>query len=384
MSYLFPTYSRWDVSIVEGDGARVKDASGKSYLDFISGIAVTNLGHRHENVKRALENQLDKVWHVSNLFQNDLQEEAAKLLCDNSCADAVFFCNSGAEANEAAIKLARKHTNKEKIITFKQSFHGRTFATMAATGQEKVREGYGTMLPSFDYYEYNDTESMRKLDDHSVAAIMLEVVQGEGGVRPADPEFLKEAEKACKRVGALLIIDEVQTGIGRTGYFFAHQKESIQPDIITAAKGLGSGFPVGAMLGKKELASSFGPGSHGTTFGGSMLAMAAVKATIETVLENEFLEQVVEKGSYLMNILEKELQSSNKVEGIRGKGLMIGIECREPVGSMITALREAGILVLPAGERVIRLLPPLTVSKEEIEEAAEGLKQVLNSAEVSV
>lgn len=384
MSYLFPTYSRWDVSIVEGNGARVKDASGKSYLDFISGIAVTNLGHRHENVVKALENQLGKVWHVSNLFQNDLQEEAAKLLCDNCCADAVFFCNSGAEANEAAIKLARKHTKREKIITFKKSFHGRTFAAMAATGQEKVREGYGSMLPSFEYYDYNDAESMKRLNDQSIAAIMLEVVQGEGGVRPYDPEFLIEAEKACRRIGALLIIDEVQTGMGRTGHFFAHQKESIQPDIITAAKGLGSGFPVGAMLGKKELASSFGPGSHGTTFGGNMLAMAAVKATLETVLENGFLEQVADKGSYLKNLLEKELQSSAKVIGIRGEGLMLGIECSEPVASMITELREAGILVLSAGEKVIRLLPPLTVSKEEIEEAVEGLKQVLYSAKVTV
>ncbi|MCD7034951.1 acetylornithine transaminase [Metabacillus sp. GX 13764] len=384
MSSLFPTYGRWDVAITEGRGSRVKDKNGKEYLDFISGIAVTNLGHRHEKVKEAISEQLEKVWHTSNLFQNDLQEETAEILCSHSAGDAAFFCNSGAEANEAAIKLARKHTKKEKIITFKQSFHGRTFATMAATGQEKVREGYGSMLSSFQYFEYNDTERLKSLKDDSLAAIMLEVVQGEGGVRPADLEFLQEAEKACKRNGALLIVDEVQTGIGRTGSLFAYQEAGLDPDIITAAKGLGSGFPVGAMLGKKELAKSFGPGSHGTTFGGNMLAMAAAKATLETVLAEGFLEEVKEKGSYLLTELKKELDGLDQVEEIRGKGLMAGIACSEKAMPMIEKLREAGLLVLPAGEKVIRLLPPLTVSKEEIGEAVQMIKNVLAKSEVEV
>ncbi|MTH53265.1 acetylornithine transaminase [Bacillus mangrovi] len=376
MSSLFPVYARWDLSIEEGKGAWVKDSEGRQYLDFISGIAVCSLGHQYQPVKDAVAAQLEKVWHVSNLFGIRLQEEAARLITDHSFADAVFFCSSGAEANEAAIKLARKHTGKGRIATFAQSFHGRTFATMAATGQEKVRTGYGEMLPSFEYLPYNDLSALDGLTGSGYAAIMLEVVQGEGGVVPGTAAFLKKAEETCRRLGCLLIVDEVQTGIGRTGKLFAHEG-LLQPDIVTSAKGLGNGFPAGAMLGKKELIPSFQPGSHGSTFGGNPLAMAAVKAVLETVLAPGFLENVKLAGSHFIQQLKAELGHLPIVKDIRGKGMMIGIECTGPVAELITELREKGLLVLPAGEKVIRLLPPINCTEEERGTALTIMKEVL-------
>ncbi|MGD7009170.1 acetylornithine transaminase [Metabacillus sp. 84] len=378
MSSLFPTYARWDLTIEEAEGAWVKDANGKEYLDFVSGIAVCSLGHRFGPVQKALSEQLEKVWHVSNLFGNQLQEEAASLLTKNSFADAVFFCNSGAEANEAAIKLAKKHTGKGTVVTFKQSFHGRTFAAMGATGQEKVRSGFGEMLPSFEYLPYNDEEALMELQGDHYAAIMLEVVQGEGGVIPGTAAFLKRVGEACKRLGCLLIVDEVQTGIGRTGTLFAHEG-LLSPDIATSAKGLGNGFPVGAMLGTKELISSFQAGSHGSTFGGNYLAMAAVKAVLETVLGDGFLEKVRHMGEYLRRVLEKELDGHPMLEEIRGRGMMIGIVWKEPAGERIKEMRDNGLLVLPAGEHVIRLLPPINCTEEECRKAASIIKKVLGT-----
>ncbi|KZZ83740.1 acetylornithine transaminase [Bacillus sp. SJS] len=377
MSSLFPTYARWNLTIEEGKGSWVKDKEGNKYLDFISGIAVCSLGHQFEPVKQAVAEQLDKVWHVSNLFRIELQEEAAGLLTKHSFADAVFFCNSGAEANEAAIKLARKHTGKGKIVTFKQSFHGRTFATMAATGQEKVRAGYGEMLPFFEYLPYNDLSALDELDGENCAAIMLEIIQGEGGVVPGTEAFLQKVEETCKTLGCLLIVDEVQTGIGRTGKLFAHEG-LITPDIVTSAKGLGNGFPVGAMLGKSECTPSFQPGSHGSTFGGNPLAMAAVKAVLETVLEDGFLDAVQKNGENLMNHLKSELEILPMVNEVRGKGMMIGIEWNGPVAGIISELRENGLLVLPAGENVIRLLPPINSTDEECRMAVAMLKAVLD------
>ncbi|MCP8966991.1 acetylornithine transaminase [Ectobacillus ponti] len=376
MSSLFPNYGRWDVEIVSGEGTMVTDAQGKQYLDFVSGIAVSNLGHSHPAVLRAVQEQLQKVWHVSNLFQNSLQEEAASLLVQHSDGQRVFFCNSGAEANEAAIKLARKFTGRHKIITFRQSFHGRTFATMSATGQEKIHSGFGPLLSEFVYLPYNDVAALQEAMSGEVAAVLVEAVQGEGGVLPAEADFMKAIEALCREHGALFMIDEVQTGIGRTGKPFAYQHYGVSPDIITAAKALGNGIPVGAMIGKEALATAFGPGVHGSTFGGNMTAMAAAKAVLQTVFQEEFLAETAAKGELLLELL-KELEQLPFVTEVRGKGLMLGVVCTQEVAPWVTALRQAGLLVLNAGPNVIRLLPPLTVTKEELEKAAAIMKHVL-------
>lgn len=382
MSALFPTYNRWELEIESGEGAKVKDNKGKEYLDFVAGIGVTSLGHRHPQVLAAVEEQLHKVWHVSNLFQIEKQEEVAHKLTAHSSGDVVMFCNSGAEANEAAIKLARKHTEKHKIITFEQSFHGRTFATMAATGQDKIQQGFGPMLETFEYVPYNDAEALEQAIDKETAAVMVEAVQGEGGVHPARPGFLKKVEELCQNHEVLLIVDEVQTGIGRTGKAFAYQHDGISPDIITAAKALGNGLPVGAMIGKQKLVDTFGPGSHGTTFGGNPLVMAAAGAVLDVVFDESFLSEIVEKGEYLFNELKGQLSDLSFVEEIRGKGLMIGIVCCENVAPIVAALRKQGLLVLVAGPNVIRLLPPLIVTKEEIDQAVSMIAKEIRKIEL--
>lgn len=382
MSRLFPTYARWDVEIEHANGTKVIDKNGKSYLDFVSGIAVCNLGHCHGAVLAAVQKQLEKVWHVSNLFENSLQEEVATKLVNHSCGEAVFFCNSGAEANEAAIKLARKYTNKSKIITFQQSFHGRTLGTMAATGQEKVKQGFGPMLETFVHIPYNDVETLKQTIDHETAAVMLEVIQGEGGVHLGNRAFIEAAAALCKQYGALLIIDEVQTGIGRTGKPFAYQHFDISPDIITVAKGLGSGFPVGAMIGKKVLTTAFQAGSHGSTFGGNPLAMTAANATLEIIFDEAFLAEVEEKGAYFSAQLQDICSDVNGFQAIRGKGLLIGAAFDFETTSIIQTLRENGLLVLNAGPHVIRFLPPLTVLKAEIDAAVQIVKEVVQTKRI--
>ncbi|AQS43475.1 acetylornithine transaminase [Bacillus velezensis] len=379
MSSLFQTYSRWPIDIKKAKGTIAEDENGKTYLDFIQGIAVSNLGHCHDAVTEAVKEQLDSVWHVSNLFENDLQEKAAAKLAGHSEGDLVFFCNSGAEANEGAIKLARKATGKTKIVTFHQSFHGRTYAGMAATGQDKIKTGFGPMLQGFHYLPFNDPSAFSTLSkEDDIAAVMLETVQGEGGVNPADPEFIEALQTFCKDKQALLIADEIQTGIGRTGKAFGYEHFGISPDIITAAKGLGNGFPVGAVIGKKKLGDAFTPGTHGTTFGGNKLAMAAVKATLDIVFQPDFLQAAADKGSFLKAQLNREL-TGPFVKEIRGKGLLIGIECAGPVSGIIGDLQERGLLVLPAGPNVIRLLPPLTVSEEEMLSAVSMLKAAIEA-----
>jgi len=369
MSVLFPTYNRFNVAVAEAEGTTVIDENGKSYLDFGAGIGVCNLGHRHPSVQKAIEEQLQKYWHVSNLYHIPIQEDVGALLTNNSMGDCVFYCNSGAEANEAAIKLARKATGKTKIITCRQSFHGRTFATMSATGQEKIQEGFGPLLETFQYVPYNDIEAAKEAIDDSTAAVMLEVIQGEGGVIVGEESFLKQLEAICQEKDILLIIDEIQTGIGRTGKSFAYKHFCISPDIITVAKGLGNGIPVGGMIAKAKYRDVFGPGSHGTTFGGNPIAMASAKAVLQTVFQDEFLEDVTSKGNYLIKQLNEKLGNNPFVKDIRGKGLMIGIECKSDVSEIISNLIDKGLLVLNAGPRVIRLLPPLIVTKEEIDQA---------------
>jgi len=383
MSYLFPTYAKWNVTVKEAKGSWVTDVNDKKYLDFVSGIAVCNLGHANEDVLDAVKEQLSKYWHLSNMFHQPIQEEVAKLLVENSDGEAVFFCNSGAEANEAAIKLARKHTGKTKIVTFLKSFHGRTFATMSATGQEKIHNGFGPLLETFTYLPYNQLEPLDELQD-DVAAIMLEVVQGEGGVIPAQNDFIEKIKETCDRIGALLIIDEVQTGIGRTGKPFAYQHFNLSPDIVTSAKGLGSGLPVGAMIGKKELIESFQAGSHGSTFGGNPIAMASAKATLTKIFNKEFLASVEEKTKYLINKLNLEIGEHPFVNEIRGKGLLIGIECNEQTSSLIDQLRDNNLLTIGAGPEVIRLLPPLNVSVEELDLAVEIIAKTFAAVNQSV
>ncbi|MBC2365147.1 acetylornithine transaminase [Listeria booriae] len=379
MSNLFPTYAKFPIEIVEGKGTVVKDVNGKEYLDFTSGIAVCNLGHCNEAVLAAVQQQLTQIWHTSNLFESSIQEQVADKLTAGS-KRAVFFCNSGAEANEAALKLAKKHTGCDEIITFQQSFHGRTIATMTATGQGKIHDGFGTLLPGFTYLPYNDLEALEQTISEQTAAVMLEVIQGEGGVIPATTEFLQGASALCAKYGALLIIDEVQTGMGRTGKRFAFEHAGIEPDIFTLAKGLGNGLPVGAMIGKAELAESFGPGVHGSTFGGNKIAMAAADVVIDHIFEEAFLAEVTEKGAYFQALLAEQLPGVV----IRGKGLMFGIELETEAVEVVKSLQEAGVLTLTAGPNVLRILPPLTVSKTELEQVAEKLVVVLKKQEMGM
>ncbi|MGE7887887.1 acetylornithine transaminase [Bacillus cereus] len=382
-SHLFQTYGRRDAEFVKGNGTKVIDKNGKQYLDFTSGIGVCNLGHCHPTVVKALEKQVGEIWHISNLFTHSSQEEVASLLTEGTPLDYVFFCNSGAEANEAALKLARRHTRKSLIVTCERSFHGRTFGTMSATGQNKVKEGFGPLLPSFLHIPFNDIKALEEVMNEEVAAIMVEVVQGEGGVVPANLSFLKEIETLCKKHGSLFIIDEVQTGIGRTGTLFAYEQMGIEPDIVTVAKALGNGIPVGAMIGRKELGTSFTAGSHGSTFGGNYIAMAAAKEVLQVSKKPSFLKEVQEKGEYVLAKLQEELQHVECIQNIRGKGLMIGVECNHEVSSFIEQLENEGLLVLQAGPNVMRLLPPLIVTNEELEQAVYMIKKVVCTKNVS-
>lgn len=375
MSYLFPNYSRKPFEIVSGQGLLVQDQKGKTYLDFTSGIGVMNLGHHHPAVEAALAKQAGQIWHMPNLYQSQLQEEVAQALAGE--LDYVsFFCNSGAEANEAAIKLARKYTGRSQLLTFQQSFHGRTYGAMTATGQATIHAGFEPLVPDFIYGEYNDQKALDLVTEQT-AAVMVELIQGEGGVIVAERSWIQQLAKRCQAMGALLIVDEVQTGIGRTGSLFAFEQFGIQPDIFTLAKGLGNGLPVGAMLGKRELASAFGPGSHGTTFGGNKLALAAAKAVLETMGAPGFLATVGEKGEYLRQGINA-IQSA-KIVAVRGLGLMVGIQLvsEEVLASVTEQLEAKGLLSLRAGKTVLRLLPALTVSEAELQQALALLAEVL-------
>jgi len=382
---LFPTYARYPQAIVKGEGSWLWDSEGNKYLDFMSGIAVTNLGHVPPAVKEALVAQLDSLWHISNLFQIPNQAEAGKLITDNSCADAVFFCNSGAEANEAAIKLARRYQQKIKnsgrfeIITFNQSFHGRTLATLTATGQDKVKDGFGPLPTGFKSIPFNDLDAVKAAISNETAAIMLEMVQAEGGIHPVDPAFIQGVAQLCQAEGILLIVDEIQTGIGRTGKLFAYEHFGIEPDIFTMAKGLGSGFPVGAMAAKEYLREAFTAGTHGSTFGGTPIATAAVKATLETIVGQGIVAHAAKQGEYLISKLRQELAGNALVNEVRGLGLIVGIECKEPVADLIVKAQQQGLLVITAGPNVIRLLPNLLVSNEEIDQAVAILGKILAS-----
>ncbi|HEY0827690.1 MAG TPA: acetylornithine transaminase [Bacilli bacterium] len=382
-SALFPTYARFPITLVKGEGSRLWDEQGNEYLDFASGLAVTNLGHVPKKVKKKVVEQLDQLWHVSNLFHIPNQERLAQDLTDNSCADAVFFCNSGAEANEAAIKLARRYNNKVlgneryEIITFEQSFHGRTLATLTATGQDKVKEGFYPLPEGFVHAPFNDVEALKGYVTDKTCAIMLEGVQGEGGVNPAGSAFVKEIVRLCEKHDLLLIVDEIQTGMGRTGKLFAYEHYGIEPDIFTLAKGLGSGFPIGAMLGKAKLVEAFSAGSHGCTFGGGPVATAAAIATLEVMLEEKLPKRSAKMGEYAVEKLTAELQGNAFVKQVRGLGLMIGIECIQPVGDIVKEIHKQGLLVISAGPHVIRIVPNLLVTKDDLDKGIKLISSVL-------
>lgn len=375
MTHLFNNYARRAVHLVKGQGTVVTDDKGKDYLDFTSGIAVVSLGHAHPAIVKALQEQSEKLWHISNLFESPEQEKLAESLTENTNLSYALFCNSGAEANEAAIKLARKHTGKHHILSFKQSFHGRTFGAMAATGQDKIQKGFGPMLESFEALPFNDVEALKQATNDNVAAIMLEVIQAEGGVNSIEPAFAEAIMAACDEHNILLIIDEVQTGIGRTGTRYAYEQTVLKPDIVSLAKGLGGGFPIGALLAGEELFNTFGPGTHGTTFGGNPLAVSVAQTVVDHVFNPAFLKDVQEKSAYLKQQLQSELPKDNY--SIRGNGLLVGIHSNNEIGSYIQEAEKQGLLLVPAGTNVIRLLPPLTVSKEEIDQAVTILKKIL-------
>ena len=379
MTYLFENYKRAPIEFVKAEGSYLIDSEGKVYLDFSSGIGVTNLGF-HPQVQRALIQQAGRIWHSPNLYLSSLQEQVSQELA-GSYDYLAFFCNSGAEANEAAIKLARKATGKQGFITFQQSFHGRTFGAMAATGQDKIKKGFGDGVPHFSYAVYNDLASVEKLVNQDTAAVMLELVQGESGVRPAEASFVKDLADFCQREGILLIVDEVQTGIGRTGRLYSFEHYGIIPDIVTLAKGLANGLPVGALLGKSSLAPAFGPGSHGSTFGGNKLAMAAALEILHIMKEAGFLEEVRSKSAILLEQLQLAFQDHPKISAVRGLGMMIGIETSASLSKIVEAARQKGLIILTAGENVIRLLPPLTISKEEIQQGIAILKEVFSEVD---
>ncbi|MBO2537354.1 MULTISPECIES: acetylornithine transaminase [Rummeliibacillus] len=370
MSALFDNYKRRPIQLVKGLGTKVWDKNGKSYLDFTSGIAVLSLGHANPILVDAIKHQSELLWHISNLFESPYQEQLAEKLVKNTHLSYAFFCNSGTEANEAAIKLARKHTGKHKIITCLDSFHGRTFGAMSATGQDKVHNGFGPIVEKFSYIPFNDVESLRATVDDETAAIMLEVVQGEGGVHVITPEFAEAIQKICDEKGILCIVDEVQTGIGRTGTAYAYEQTALKPDIVTLAKGLAGGFPIGAMLGTAELYDSFGPGTHGTTFGGNPLAMAVATAVVNEIFTEKFLKTVQDKSQYFKEKLKAALPPTVEV---RGMGLLLGITC-ENSSKLVEIADKNGLLLVPAGEKVMRLLPPLTVSYDELDQAVEILQ----------
>jgi len=377
------TYRRTPIALVKGKGALVEDAQGRQYLDFVAGIAVCNLGHAHPKVVKAVRKQAKDLMHVSNLYYTRPQAEVAALLTKNSFADKVFFCNSGAEANEAAIKLARKYAHenlgpeKFELITMKDSFHGRTMATITATGQEKFQFGFTPLLDGFRYVPFNDPQALEAAITPRTCGIMLEPVQGEGGVIIPDEGYLGHVREICDRHRLLMIVDEVQTGIGRTGKLFAYEYSGVKPDIMTLAKALGNGFPVGAMLATDEVARAFSPGNHASTFGGNPLAMAAVRATLKTILEDDILENCLETGAYFLEKLQQLKKRHDIITDVRGKGLMLACSLSIEGAEIVTRCQEEGLLINCTGGKTLRFVPPLIITKQDVDKAVYILDDVM-------
>jgi len=378
------TYARYPVRLVHGNGAHVWDDTGKEYLDFVSGIAVNSLGHAHPALVHAITEQAQTMLHCSNLFHIPAQEKLAERLARLSGLERVFFCNSGAEANEAAIKLARKYwydqnSPRRTIITAIGSFHGRTLGTLTATGQDKVKTGFDPLPPGFTHVPLGDMGTLKLAANDDTAGILLEPVQGEGGVHVAADDYLRDVRKLCHDTGILMMLDEVQTGVGRTGEMFAFEHTGVQPDILTLAKGLGGGIPIGAMLASETVAASFSPGTHGCTFGGNPISCSAAWTVLDIIEQEELLENARKQGEKLYLGLQAMQRTHTVIRDVRGRGLLIGAELDCHVADIITCCREAGLLILPAGPRVLRFLPPLNVTSEEINEALSILGHCLHT-----
>ena len=375
-----PTYSRVDLAFERGEGAWLTSTTGERYLDFCSGVAVTALGHHHPHLVAALTEQANKVWHVSNLYEIPESERVAQRLCDATFADVAFFQNSGAEAVECAIKTVRKYQSvsgrpeRYRIITFDGAFHGRTLAALAATGNKKYLDGFGPPVDGFDQVAFGDLDAVKRAIGPQTAAIMIEPIMGEGGVRVVEPAFLRALRELCDQHGLLLVFDEIQTGMGRTGDLFCYQRIGVTPDVMTVAKALGGGFPVGACLATHEAAKGMTPGTHGSTFGFNPLAMSVANATLDVMLKPGFFDHVKKMGLLLkQRLAEIKDRYPSLIAEVRGEGLLVGLRALIPVGELVDALRGEKMVTVAAGDNVVRLLPPLIVSEQEIGEAVQRL-----------
>jgi acetylornithine/N-succinyldiaminopimelate aminotransferase len=381
-AYVARTYARIPIALVRGRGTKVWDAEGKEYLDFLAGIAVNSLGHCHPAIVRAIREQSKKLLHASNLYHILPQSELARELCDHSFAERVFFCNSGAEANEAAIKLVRRYGleklgGRYEILSTHNSFHGRTLATLTATGQEKIRAGYDPLPTGFRQVPYNDLAAIEEaIDEKKTAAILVEPIQAEGGVNVPDEAYMRGLRELCDQRGILLIFDEVQTGMGRTGTLFGYEHFAIKPDIMTLAKALGGGLPLGAMLAREEIATSFGPGSHASTFGGNPVACSAGLAVMQTLLGGA-LKNCLQMGQYFVKGLEALQKRFSFIREVRGKGLMIGMELEIEGSKVADSCMQEGLLLNCTAYRVLRFVPPLTIKRNEIDRGLDILEKVL-------
>ncbi len=387
---LLPTYARAPLSFVKGEGSWLIEADGRRFLDLAAGIAVTSLGHAHPKLVQALTDQAGALWHTSNLYQIPQQQALADKLCDATFADTVFFTNSGTEACELAVKMARKYWSEQgdpdrsEIIAFTGSFHGRSAAGIAAAGSEKMTKGFGPLLPGFTHVEFGDHDALREAVTDKTAAILIEPVQGEGGIRPVPDQCLKGLRDLCDEHGILLIFDEVQCGVARTGKLFAHEWSGVTPDIMMVAKGIGGGFPIGAVLATERAASGMGLGTHGSTYGGNPLGCAVGCAVMDTVSEPEFLAEVSRKGALMRQKLEGLVASHPDVfESVRGTGLMLGLKCKATNTDVVKAGYAQEILTVPAADNVVRLLPALTISDDEIAQAVSRLDAAATSLETA-
>lgn len=380
------TYQRLPVTFSHGEGVYLFDTEGKRYLDALCGISVTNLGHNHPAVTKAIQHQAETLLHTSNLYHIAPQQQLAEKLCTIASMDSVFFGNSGAEANEAAIKLARLHAHNQGnsdpiIITMTNSFHGRTLATLTATGNSKIKVGFDPLPQGFMLAEYNDIASAKQLFDQygqNIAAVLIEVVQGEGGIQLADPEYLNQLQQLCHQHKALFMLDEIQTGNGRCGSYFAYQQFDLNPDVVTTAKGLANGVPIGACLAKGKAAETLQPGTHGSTFGGNPLATAAALAAIESIESQQLVSRAAELGKTIRAGFAQSLSDNPAVLDIRGLGLMIGIQLDRPCGQLVTEALDAGLLINVTAGSVIRLLPPLTLSDDEAKHIVTTVSELIN------
>lgn len=381
--YYLPVFGRYQLALTHGKGCKLYDAEGNEYLDFLAGIAVNSLGHAHPALVQAISEQAGKLMHCSNMYYTDIQAEAAKDIVEATGFDRVFLANSGAEANEGALKLARKYGHqkndgKYRIITAVQSFHGRTMMTVTATGQPKYQHGYEPLPAGFDYVPYGDLDALRAVMDEDVCCVLLEPIQGEGGVHVPSDAYLQEARALCDKYDALLIFDEIQTGVGRTGKWFAYMHSGVKPDVMTFAKGIGGGFPVGGFAVTERLAHVFKPGDHGGTFGGNALACAAIHATLTTLKNEQIVEQVAEKGAYFKKQLEALMKKyPAKVADVRGRGLILGMELTKAGQAVVEACLKQHVIINCTVGNVIRLVPPLIVTKAEIDQAVAALDAAL-------